>query len=144
MDRLRRVTFGVFVAGLCLGWTLSSAYAQFASGGSYTLEQTVIANGGGASEAAGYAVDMTLAEALAGGELAGSPYNLFSGTWHALGAETPTPTDTPTATPTDTPTATPTEHPLRLRPPRSQAMSIMRSFPRRFRMLGRRRGVDTA
>lgn len=100
-----------FIAAICTGVFSSFASAQIASGGPYSLEQAVIAGGGGQASGYNYDMDMTLAQALAGGDLAGSQYNVFIGFWHGFIGPTPTPTATPTATPTETPTNTPTATP---------------------------------
>ncbi|MGB4988695.1 MAG: Ig-like domain repeat protein [Pyrinomonadaceae bacterium] len=73
-----------------LFFTISSISAQVATGGSYSLEQTVIANGGGSSSSTGYSIDMTFAQTLAGGSMLGSPYDMKSGFW--WGASIPTTT----------------------------------------------------
>jgi len=56
--------------------------AQIATGGSYTLDQAVIANGGGATNTVGnYQIAGTAGQSVAGGIAATGPYNIRSGFW---------------------------------------------------------------
>src|SRR5207253_2118104 len=113
--RSNRYEVGLLLFLICLQCILP-ANGQIATGGTYTLEQAVIASGGGSSTGTGYAVDGTAGQSAAGSGLMGSSYGLDDGFWTFLLSVTPsptaTPTDTPTATPTNTPTATPTATPV--------------------------------
>lgn len=59
------------------------AAAQIATGGSYTLDQSVIATGGGTSTAGSYKVEMTAGQSVAGQQAAQSPYSVHAGFWNA-------------------------------------------------------------
>src|SRR5438874_6240744 len=61
-----------------------TAHAQIATGGSYTITQSVIASGGGASSSVGpniFSITGTGGQSLAGGPISNAPYNFFSGFW---------------------------------------------------------------
>ena len=59
------------------------AGAQVASGGNFTLEQSVVAGGGGQSSTGGtFSLDGTIGQAAAGGALNGSPFAVTSGFWN--------------------------------------------------------------
>ncbi len=59
------------------------ATAQVATGGNYTLEQAVIAGGGGQNSTGGnFSLDGTIGQAAAGGALIGSPFAVTSGFWN--------------------------------------------------------------
>ena len=58
------------------------ATAQIATGGSYTLEQSVLATGGGTSAAGVYKVEMTAGQSVAGQQAAQSPYSVHAGFWN--------------------------------------------------------------
>jgi hypothetical protein len=96
-----------------------SASAQVSTGGSYTLEKTVIANGGGLSNDIVkniFTIEGTSGQCTAGAILIGGPpdYDIWDGFWAPdipLPTPTPTPTVTPTATPTPPPTPSPTATP---------------------------------
>ena len=97
---------------------LLSVGAVAQSGGSFTIQQSVIASGGGTSNGGGFTVESTTGQSLAGGPISNEPFNLFSGFWTPASFAptptptlTPTPTPTPTITPSPTPTATPTPTP---------------------------------
>ncbi|MBK6749685.1 MAG: carboxypeptidase regulatory-like domain-containing protein [Acidobacteria bacterium] len=68
----------VVAVGLC-----SSITAQVATGGGYTLEQSVVGNGGGTIGDAQYTIDATAGQPAAGGNLVGSPptYGVRDGFW---------------------------------------------------------------
>ena len=88
---------------------LLSVGAVAQSGGNFTIEQSVIASGGGTSNGGSFTVESTSGQAVAGGLIGNQPFNLFSGFWTPDSfAPTPTPTPTPTITPNPTPTVTPT------------------------------------
>lgn len=79
----------------CLVVAVSSALvgnAQVASGGSFTLEQSVIANGGGVSADPGntYKVEGTIAQPAAGTLMRQPPYSQTGGFWPAALALAPT------------------------------------------------------
>ncbi len=58
--------------------------AQIATGGTYALEQSVIANGGGNSTAGNYAVESTAGQSAAGTNGSGGMYSLRGGFWNPL------------------------------------------------------------
>jgi Carboxypeptidase regulatory-like domain len=57
--------------------------AQIASGGQFTLNQSVIATGGGASTAGNYTIAATSGQAVAGIRSTGSPFKVDGGFWTA-------------------------------------------------------------
>lgn len=56
-------------------------FAQVASGGSYTLNKAVVANGGGNSSGGNYAVQGTAGQSVAGTNMYSANYVAFSGFW---------------------------------------------------------------
>jgi hypothetical protein len=67
------------------------ADAQIATGGNYTLDQSVVASGGVTSAAGGtFKVEGTAGQAGAGTKQIHSPYNFYSGFWTAQTIFTPT------------------------------------------------------
>ena len=58
--------------------------AQVATGGSYTLEQSVVANGGGASTGGTYAIVGTPGQSAAGTASASGQYNIRGGFWQGF------------------------------------------------------------
>ncbi|MBK9528294.1 MAG: Ig-like domain repeat protein [Acidobacteria bacterium] len=80
----------ILLSAAILVLAISSISAQVATGGTYTLTQSAVAGGGGSSSGATYTLDTTLAQALAGGPLLGSPYDLGSG--FLFGGDIPTTT----------------------------------------------------
>ena len=58
------------------------------SGGPYVMTQSVIANGGGSSNAGSYAVEGTIAQPSAGGQSSGGTYFVHGGFWQAFLAPT--------------------------------------------------------
>src|SRR5437764_13042363 len=65
-----------------------TAHAQVATGGSYTITQSVIASGGGASSGVGpniFSITATSGQSLAGGPISNAPYNFFIGFWTSAG-----------------------------------------------------------
>ena len=60
-----------------------TSLSQIAAGGIYTLDQTVIATGGGTSTAGVYKADMTVGQSVAGQRASQSPYTLHAGFWNA-------------------------------------------------------------
>src|SRR5437764_14305284 len=61
-----------------------TAHAQVATGGSYTITQSIIASAGGASSGVGpniFSITGTGGQSLAGGPIGNAPYNFFSGFW---------------------------------------------------------------
>lgn len=79
--RIKRILFSGLLPCLLACLFLSAAHAQVATGGTYTLDQAVIANGGGTSTGTGYRVEGTAGQSAAGGNLTGLPYNVKSGFW---------------------------------------------------------------
>ncbi len=59
-----------------------SSLSQIATGGSYTLDQSVIATGGGTSTAGSYKVEMTAGQSIAGQQAAQAPYSVHAGFWN--------------------------------------------------------------
>ncbi len=60
-----------------------AAAAQVASSGNFTLEQSVIASGGGLSSTGGtFSLDGAIGQSIAGGALNGSPFSVTSGFWN--------------------------------------------------------------
>ncbi len=120
ISRLRRtVVVAALLAGLA---TASVAFAQ--SSASFDLGWNVLGGGGGTeSESAGFAVDSTIGQPIAGTSASGA-FQIDSGFWAgAAGGVGPTPTVGPTSTPvaTDTPvpaidTPTPTAGPPTVTP----------------------------
>lgn len=72
----------IFLAFISLCLAGSVADAQVASGGSYTLNQAVIANGGETtSSGSTYVIGGTAGQAVAGTRSTGTPYNTYGGFW---------------------------------------------------------------
>lgn len=95
---------------LTTAMAVSTAFPQ--SGGTFLIQKSVIANGGGNLSAGIFNLDGTTGQCVAGSPSTGGVFTLTSGFWaDGAGAGTPTPTATPTGTPTTTPTATPTNTP---------------------------------
>ena len=71
----------IILAASCI-----TAIGQIAAGGSYTLEQSVIANGGGAGSDGGVRFSLigTSGEAIAGNNSTASPYSIRGGFWQSL------------------------------------------------------------
>src|SRR5437016_6075154 len=67
-----------------LNLIVSTAHAQVATGGIYTLDQGVVASGGGSITGTGHRIDGTVGQAAAGGNLTGVPYAIDSGFWTFL------------------------------------------------------------
>src|SRR5438105_1611494 len=64
-----------------------TGHAQLATGGSYTITQSIIASGGGSSSGVGpniFSITGTGGQSLAGGPMSNAPYNFFSGFWTSL------------------------------------------------------------
>jgi len=70
------------VASLIVAIVLATA-ATAQSGGSYTIEKSVIANGGGTSTGGAYSLEGTIGQPIAGGPANGSPVSLQSGFWNS-------------------------------------------------------------
>ena len=67
-----------------------AAVAQVAAGGNFTLEQSVIAGGGGQSSTGGtFSLDGTIGQSVAGDALIGSPFALTSGFWNSASLAAP-------------------------------------------------------
>ena len=89
MWRKLMVGIRIFVHALVIVFALYETHeAQVASGGTYTLEQTVIANGGGKSMSGNYTVEGTTAQAVAGTVSGASTYGVNGGFWQAFFAPT--------------------------------------------------------
>lgn len=59
------------------------AVAQVASGGNFTLEQSVIAGGGGQDSTGGaFSLDGTIGQSVAGNAATGSPFSVTGGFWN--------------------------------------------------------------
>jgi hypothetical protein len=67
---------------------LSAAHAQIATGGTYTLDQAVIAGGGGTSSGTGYSVDGTVGQNVTVVYLTGGAYSIRNGFWGAISTPT--------------------------------------------------------
>lgn len=65
-----------------------SAFGQIATGGSYSLDQAVIATGGGNSAAGNYAIEGTAGQSAAGTNGTGGAYALRGGFWNPLAGPT--------------------------------------------------------
>ena len=81
---LIRLAVRIVVVGLLAFAGLATTNAQVATGGTYTLDQSVIANGGGTSLGTGYKVEGTSGQSAAGGSLANGVYNVKSGFWNPI------------------------------------------------------------
>jgi hypothetical protein len=57
---------------------------QVATGGTYTLEQQVVAGGGGSSNEANYAIEGTIGQSIAGTFSTSSNYGLRGGFWQPI------------------------------------------------------------
>src|SRR3954465_5118462 len=69
----------IFASAPALALFYTSALPQVATGGSYTLIQSAIGDPGGRTNGGAYSMDTTLAQILAGGPIANSPYSSTSG-----------------------------------------------------------------
>jgi len=72
---------------------VSAAYpadAQIATGGNYTLDQSVIASGGGNSSSGNFKIEGTAGQSAAGTRQINVPYNFYSGFWTAQPTFAPT------------------------------------------------------
>ncbi len=84
MNKQIRLTTICFTAALIFCAVATTVTAQVATGGSYTLNQSVIASGGGQnSTGGGFTVDGTVGQAAAGTNSSGSPFAVKSGFWTA-------------------------------------------------------------
>lgn len=72
--------FSLIIAFMFLSCGIASA--QIAEGGSFTLEQSVIATGGGKSSGGNFVVEGTNAQAIAGTRSADSTKGLHGGFWN--------------------------------------------------------------
>ena len=80
----RSTTMTVFAAAALAFASVASISAQIATGGSYSLDQSVIANGGGNSAGGNYAVNGTAGQAAAGTNGTGGAYAVRGGFWQPL------------------------------------------------------------
>jgi hypothetical protein len=81
---MKKIMSGVTAAIVgMLTLTVLSVSAQVASGGNYTLNQAIVANGGGASNDAGnnYKVEGTTGQTVAGTFVSAGSYSIRSGFW---------------------------------------------------------------
>ena len=86
MNKQIRLTTICFTAALIFCAVATTVTAQVATGGSYTLNQSVIASGGGQnSTSGGFTVDGTVGQAAAGTNSSGSPFAVKTGFWTAEG-----------------------------------------------------------
>ncbi len=84
MNKQIRLTTICFAAALIFCAAATNADAQVATGGNYTLDQSVIASGGGTNSAGGnYALDGTIGQTIAGTRSTGSPFAVAGGFWTA-------------------------------------------------------------
>jgi hypothetical protein len=81
----RNILFGCLVLLLPLA-ALSSA--QVATGGTYSLNQAVLAGGGGTSTGGNFAVEGTIGQAIAGVQSNGGNFGANGGFWQAFFAPT--------------------------------------------------------
>ena len=80
MNKQIRLTTICFIAALVFCAAATTVTAQVATGGSYTLNQSVIASGGGQnSTGGGFTVDGAIGQALAGTVSTNSPFTVRSG-----------------------------------------------------------------
>ena len=68
-------------SNLIVGWVVTTPSSPAQSGGTFSLERTVIAGGGGSSSGGTFALDGTIGQAVAGGPATGSPFSIYSGFW---------------------------------------------------------------
>src|SRR5438445_2377704 len=73
-----RITVFVF---LLLNFALT-IYAQVATGGQFTLDQSVIASGGGTSSSGAFTVEGTAGQPVAGQKASNSPFSVHAGFWN--------------------------------------------------------------
>ena len=79
MKMKKRLTIISFVVALVIGAAIT-ATAQVATGGTYSLDQSVIAGGGGQNAAGGtYSLDGTIGQAIAGTTSSNSPFSVAGG-----------------------------------------------------------------
>lgn len=74
--------------GIILVVAIINIFAQVATGGSYTLNQSAIANGGGTSSNNNYSVKGTSGQTAAGTTALGGNYSTRNGFWTILAAPT--------------------------------------------------------
>ena len=86
MKRLKKFSFLVLIAGLSL--SASTATAQIASSGTYTLEQAVVAGGGGKSNSPNFSIEGTLGQSIAGSSSSSANFGVRAGFWQAFFAPT--------------------------------------------------------
>lgn len=78
--RSRTVITSMFVA--IAAWSVS--HGQVASGGTYTIEQQVVAGGGDSSGAPNYTITGTIGQSIAGAQANSGNYIVDAGFWQAL------------------------------------------------------------
>lgn len=72
---MKRISFVLLIV------LVSTLVLNGQSGGPYTIEKAVIGGGAGTSMGGGYALEVTIAQPIAGGPSNGSPYSMQSGFW---------------------------------------------------------------
>jgi hypothetical protein len=77
MNTKKYVSVIVLVLTLCLG-------LRAQSGGPFTIEQSVIANGGGTASNGQFAVNSTIGQTAVNSPMAGQPFALNPGFWYPL------------------------------------------------------------
>lgn len=84
MNKQIRLTTSCFTAALIFCAVATTVIAQVATGGTYTLNQAVIASGGGQNSAGGnFTVDGTIGQAIAGVRSTNSGFAVAGGFWTA-------------------------------------------------------------
>lgn len=84
----------LFFLGTIILWIILNGLAiraQVATGGTYTLEKSLVASGGGQNLTGGaFALDGTIGQAAAGGYLQLPPFSVYSGFWSPAAPLAPT------------------------------------------------------
>ena len=71
----------IIALSICLMALAAAATAQVAQGGTYTLEQSVIAGGGGTSSGGTFSITGTTGQSAAGASSTGGTFNVKGGFW---------------------------------------------------------------
>lgn len=87
MYTTRTINLGCLVAAI-VTFAATAAYAQIATGGIYTLEQSDMPNGGGTSSSTFYAVQSNHGHAVACSHSNGNAYGLRCGFWQPIAGPT--------------------------------------------------------
>lgn len=80
----RKLFAAIISTAFVMTTTVVHSNAQIAAGGSYSLEQSVIGNGGGSSSGGSYAVQGTAGQAAAGTNMYSANYVALNGFWNNL------------------------------------------------------------